>query len=346
MLLSPIRTHRIAASVIGCHARPASRSVTSHAFVSVLRSGPLHRCTTPARSPMGDAVKHALSSRACRPKQCKALWFDRQCSSSARGGAQGQSGRAQGAGRQQGPVPPPPSPPPPKPTGIFIETACGILGAACFASILIPQALLNYQRGSTEGLSLGLITLWHVAALIYTSALVASGASVWILASMASFITMSAVVEAQVAVYMYEVPTPFALLAAGLTVVSGVGGGLLARMISAMPASGAALFGHALPSVFFSLGFIPQFRIFVETWSIEGYSLSVSALDVIGSAANMVLLARAGTLWPDSLPLVTIIVLHFALVALAGWIVVTPKAVEGPSGPSRKSQSALSSADE
>lgn len=206
-----------------------------------------------------------------------------------------------------------------------LDTACGAVGAACFALILAPQALLNHRRRSTDGLSLSLVVLWHLGSLIYGGALVVSGASAWLLASMASFCAMSAVLEAQVAVYARKASAPLAVVAAALTLASGLCIWLLARALAAAPTAVLALFGHVLPAAFFGVGFLPQLRVFVGTWEVEGYSFGVTALDVLGCAANTVVLARAGSLWPDALPLLTIISLHLVLLALAGWIKVTPR---------------------
>jgi len=50
------------------------------------------------------------------------------------------------------------------------EAAIDVLGyaaAVAFAFLLAPQIVLNQKRRSTDGLSLSLVLLWHVAALLY-----------------------------------------------------------------------------------------------------------------------------------------------------------------------------------
>lgn len=43
----------------------------------------------------------------------------------------------------------------------------GYLATCCFALLLVPQIILNQTRQSTDGLSLSLVILWHLAALFY-----------------------------------------------------------------------------------------------------------------------------------------------------------------------------------
>ncbi|KAL1515821.1 hypothetical protein AB1Y20_002437 [Prymnesium parvum] len=198
----------------------------------------------------------------------------------------------------------------------------GAVGTACFALLLAPQALLNARRRTTDGLSLKLVLLWHLGSIIYGAALLASRASPWILASMASFSAMSAVLEAQVAVYNSTTSTPLlAYVALGIS-ISCLAIWLMGSLLASLPAHLLSLVGHVLPAAFFAVGFLPQLRIFLTSRSVEGYSFGVTLLDVIGSGANVYVIARTRAGWAQALPFLVIIGFHGVLVAIAAWIVL------------------------
>lgn len=223
----------------------------------------------------------------------------------------------------------------------FLIFTCGIVGTACFALMMVPQALLNYRRSSTVGLSLSLVLLWHAAAVVYVAFTIATRGSPWLLLAMASFSTLSALIEAQVYAYRrhHEVASiiPLAALLAAGSLATAV---LIGEALRAwLPRSAQLAIGTVLPTFLFAAGFLPQLASFVATRSIDGYSFTVTALDVVGSAANsaVVLLSpdsdadahaadqtAAAAAWLACAPFFAIIAMHAVLLGLAGCILFAP----------------------
>lgn len=207
---------------------------------------------------------------------------------------------------------------------------CGSIGAACFASLQAPQAVLNARRRSTEGLSVSLILLWHFGSIVYGAALYTGHESFWLIASMAAFVSLSATIEAQMIVYDHSSKSRVWQLAplifAG-SVLLGLGISLLFRLV---PEEFVETLGEFFPAGCFAAGFFPQFIIFLRTHSIEGYSFGITVLDIIGSVANStVIFLEDGNhpkAWMAASPFLTIISLHVVLVFIAIYIVCTPRA--------------------
>jgi uncharacterized protein with PQ loop repeat len=217
----------------------------------------------------------------------------------------------------------------------------GVLGAGCFALLLGPQVLLNARRKSTDGLSIGLVLLWHVGSLVYGAQLLAARESVWLLVSMGCFCVMSAILEGQHAVYAYRSRVPIVCWGALLTLASG--GLIYAGRIPllALPPALREQLGDGLPALFFGAGFVPQLLTFVRNRSIAGYSFGVTALDIVGSAANCAVLlleprpaegGSSSSFAIAALPFLTIIALHVVLVLLALWIVIAHPTVKPMKG--------------
>ncbi len=73
----------------------------------------------------------------------------------------------------------------------------GSLAAVCFAFLLAPQIYLNHKRGSTDGLSLLLVLLWHAAAVLYLPFLVQHKAPVSLMIQWVVFCVASVILEVQ-----------------------------------------------------------------------------------------------------------------------------------------------------
>lgn len=208
--------------------------------------------------------------------------------------------------------------------------ACGFVGAACFASMMIPQILLNRRRQSTEGLSLGLVALWHLGAVFYIAYVHAEDESLWILFSMGSFVVTNAVLEAQAIAYPRQLAFAILPMAMGLSTLSIMAGVLLGEVLRVSPRSVLLALGSVVPAALFALGFLPQFHEFVSRRSIEGYSLFVSLFDVLGSAANTVVIfhgeVHVSTAFASSAPFLSIIVLHAVLLSIAALVVSQQRA--------------------
>lgn len=209
----------------------------------------------------------------------------------------------------------------------WLVQALGAVGTVCFTLMMLPQTVLNFQRRSTEGLSLGMMLMWHASGLLYAGFLLAQpGSSVWLIASMGSFSFLSCIIESQMVAFHPSVKRgQLAILLGGTVLLCAVSVlitiGLQWSMLIMSPAMEFVV-GSLGPSVLVGAGFLPQIWVFLTTMSIEGYSFGVTAMDVIGSAANMaVLMSPAGMTWAQGFaaatPFLTIIAMHAVLVSVA-----------------------------
>jgi len=206
--------------------------------------------------------------------------------------------------------------------------ALGILGTICFALMLSPQVYLNCSKRSTEGLSLALIVLWHVAALL-PAAYYAAGDSddTFGILSLMTLAFFCGVVEAQFVAFRLRGPEDIVgvLLSAvvvGLTVVSAVSYVVLVELMKQLPEGATFAIGNIIPSILLCVSFFPQIYEFVHRWSFKGYSFGVTFFDVCGCSANTVLILNkpglsVGDKIAHAAPFVSIIVMHFFLVILA-----------------------------
>jgi len=243
----------------------------------------------------------------------------------------------------------------------WLEPLLGATGLACFALMLVPQALLNARRRSTQGMALGAILVWHLAVLLAAAFFLAgalsgafeagapeagaampvegAGSWVWIATSMGSSVLVCCLIEAQVVSYRKDEagrwPPPQTWpLARGAV----AGGSLLAT--SALAAVGLGFWmhgargvmvlvlGNVLPSVLFALGFLPQIYVFVAERTVRGFAFGMVVLDLIGSGANIALCFEPpGISTRDallaSLPFLMIIFMHAILVSVALGVVLS-----------------------
>jgi uncharacterized protein with PQ loop repeat len=223
-----------------------------------------------------------------------------------------------------------------------LTTIFGVIGAVCFGGMFVPQALLNWRRSSTAGLSLVLVVMWHTGAVLVSAYAIAERLSSWTLGSMAAFAALCAVLEAQMYGYGSHRPHRDARMALLLAVdLIGSAGLTLAtsRGLPLLPLAFASAIGVVLPSVLLGLGFFPQFLLFIRTRSIAGYSFFVTAMDVSGCVGNVVVLVVQGertydqnereAAWLASAPFLTIIGLHCVLLLIAAWVVLCTRPREG-----------------
>mmetsp|Transcript_30589 Transcript_30589/g.57233 ORF Transcript_30589/g.57233 Transcript_30589/m.57233 type:complete len:246 (-) Transcript_30589:202-939(-) len=217
----------------------------------------------------------------------------------------------------------------------WLEGSLGTVGAICFALMLVPQVVLNTKRRSTEGLSWGLVVPWHVAGILFVGVTVAAERPQWFSAlSMFSQAFCCGICEVQMVAFRRcekgcQRRLWMSVAYVAVTVVSvALCAGAYAAFL-ALPATADFIVGDLIPSALIGLGFFPEFWEFISSRSIEGYSFGVTALDVIGSAANaMLFYAREdepmATRSAHAAPFLTIIVMHVVLVALAVWVVRHP----------------------
>lgn len=211
----------------------------------------------------------------------------------------------------------------------------GTIGALAFVFMLMPQVHENYQNASTEGLSIGLVLLWHFSAMLAFAFFITRGEIVVSL-SMLALNIFSVVLEGQHIGYtrvaaqreavqemvpktrsdsaslsrqtsgdsesMEEDESVVSLLNSGeelpvhpwsTIALASVcfGAGNLVFVLSSMllfeayPACAEAL-GSGFSSALLAAGFLPQYWVFFSTWSTQGYSFGVTAIDLLGSVAN------------------------------------------------------------
>lgn len=221
-----------------------------------------------------------------------------------------------------------------------IVAACGLIGAGCYASMMVPQILLNRSRQSTAGLSLGFVLMWHAASVLIIAYGRAQQQSPWVLLSMVSFAATCAVLEAQVFAYSRRQTRWLWPIAFALSALSVALGFALGEVLRISPHAVVLSLGSVAPAALFGLAFFPQFYEFIHTRSYEGYSFLVSAIDVLGSAANtVVIVAEEGctaSALASSAPFVTLILLHAVLLCIAASIYATqgtPRALEAGAEP-------------
>lgn len=242
----------------------------------------------------------------------------------------------------------------------WLAALFGVVGIIGFALMMAPQALLNGRTMSTEGMSLSMVVLWHLAGILcgayylaqylgtspgFAQSAASSGqaSALWMVVSVAFMVLLCCIIEAQVVAYGRLAPeakgiargfcSSKAMLSLLLTLaVSTVAIWALGEWMRIASMDTTYWVGNMLASVLLGCGFLPQIWIFVSTRSIEGYSFGVTFFDIMGSAGNTaVTLAPSGTTIPQALvqaaPFLTIIGMHVLLISAA--VVITcciPKA--------------------
>lgn len=214
----------------------------------------------------------------------------------------------------------------------------GMVGTLAFVFMLLPQVQENYQNASTEGLSFGLVLLWHLSGMLALAFFITQGDYVVAL-SMLALNIFSVVLEGQHIGYtrvaaqreaaqkmvpefgktrshaaslslqtseesesMEDHESVMSFLNRGedlpvhpwstIALASvGFGAGNFVFVSSSMllfevyPAC-AAILGSGFSSALLAAGFLPQYYVFFSTWSTQGYSFGVTAIDLLGSVSN------------------------------------------------------------
>lgn len=219
---------------------------------------------------------------------------------------------------------------------IWLESSFGVVGAICFALMLVPQVVLNTRRRCTQGLSWGLVIPWHVAGILFVGVTVAAENPQWFSAlSMFSQVFFCGICEVQMIAFRRceKGCRRRLLMSAGYVIITIFSVALCWAAYAGflvLPHSADFVLGDLIPSALIGLGFFPEFYEFISSMSIEGYSFGVTALDVIGSAANSLLYfvredEPLSKRFAETAPFLTIIVMHIFLVALAMWVVYHQK---------------------
>jgi len=211
----------------------------------------------------------------------------------------------------------------------WLSDVFGVVGTLGFMLMLVPQVLENARKKSTEGLSLVLVLSWHVAAMLSAAFFVCSD-NLFMILSMASFTACCCIIEGQFVGYPQSSKETrrcqHGMVLAVSTVAIAISAGIIALCVvlfGAVPTTKYPV-GDVMPSILLGLGFLPQYYIFLKTWSIEGYSFGVTVFDVTGSAANAVVLFGSGLPFAKAAakaaPFLVIICMHAGLVTLAAVI--------------------------
>merc|ERR1712232_1344686 len=136
----------------------------------------------------------------------------------------------------------------------WVAEGCGFIGVAGFILMLMPQIVLNARKRSTEGLSLGLVLLWHSSAIL---------ACAFYFGQLDTFISIlcfglsCAVLEGQIVAFRpaSSARTPwqrFAILSAVTAVSSALSAGLVAAvtfLMGVLPKYADFGVGDYLPSL-------------------------------------------------------------------------------------------------
>eukprot|EP00931_Biecheleriopsis_adriatica_P067818 TRINITY_DN41887_c0_g1_i1.p1 TRINITY_DN41887_c0_g1~~TRINITY_DN41887_c0_g1_i1.p1 ORF type:complete len:283 (+),score=50.81 TRINITY_DN41887_c0_g1_i1:89-850(+) len=223
----------------------------------------------------------------------------------------------------------------------WLSQIFGVIGTIGFMLMMTPQVVENAINKSTEGLSMGLILMWHAAALLSCAFFLCSDNGFFMVLSMGAFALCCSIIEGQAVGYRQSVKESHP--GGSKSIIVAVS--LVAVVLSIAMVAAAVMFfmavpsaklklGDVTPSILLGAGFLPQYYAFCSSWSIKGYSFGVTALDVIGSMANTLVLfsppnvdfAQAAS---DAAPFVVIICFHAGLVTLAIIIKCSSKAEAG-----------------
>jgi hypothetical protein len=224
----------------------------------------------------------------------------------------------------------------------WVAEVCGFAGTAGCILMLLPQIILNARKKSTEGLSLGLVLLWHSAALLSSAFYLTQPDGFIALLSIGSFAVSSAILEGQTAAFRPAMSEKTSwqrcAVLLGVTALSlSLSAGLVAALtylLRTLPSYAAEGMGDYLPSLLLALGFLPQFREFLGRWSVDGYSFGVTFFDILGSAGNTIkLLASPGSSLDsalvEALPFLVIIAMHGILLTIVAVITCRPRTPSG-----------------
>merc|ERR1712136_660520 len=110
--------------------------------------------------------------------------------------------------------------------------------------------------------------------------------------------------------------------------------GILMEMMLTVDSAVTHFLGNIMPTALFGAGFLPQFYEFINSWSVEGFSFGLTAMDITGCACNSVsLFGRTNPLakiLEAASPFLMILVMQLLVVTLA--LVISRKSVPPKDG--------------
>jgi len=245
-----------------------------------------------------------------------------------------------------------------------VDVALGAIANVCWALCLLPQVLENHRNATTEGLSIGLVLLWHGGSALLMAFNIALGEYI-IASSLVTYALFSSFILGQregyrscscdkVAPLQQESDSlagpaatrshPWAIICRRfclVVILTTAATCCLVLVFQRWPQVGT-VFGSVGSSSTFAVGFLPQYMQFLRSWSTQGYSLALSVMDFVGSTADLLIaMMDAGwhldldLLWTVS-PFLTQIVFHSGIFVLAAVIACfgerTPREANGTEG--------------
>eukprot|EP00450_Noctiluca_scintillans_P024790 CAMPEP_0194531932 /NCGR_PEP_ID=MMETSP0253-20130528/69323_1 /TAXON_ID=2966 /ORGANISM="Noctiluca scintillans" /LENGTH=198 /DNA_ID=CAMNT_0039377321 /DNA_START=102 /DNA_END=698 /DNA_ORIENTATION=+ len=183
---------------------------------------------------------------------------------------------------------------------------------------------------------MGLVSLWHIASTLACAYfLVMSDAAA--ACSFGAYLIVSCGLYGQFVAYRHSPklhpPARRNLILIGVSclcvLLTAALIGILMEMMLAVDSAVTHILGSIMPTVLFGAGFLPQFYEFISSWSVEGFSFGLTAMDTMGCACNTVsLFGKTNPLakfLEEASPFLMIIVMQLLVVTLA--LVITRKSV-------------------
>ena len=207
-----------------------------------------------------------------------------------------------------------------------------VVGLLLFMLVLSPQVWLNYRKGSTEGLSKGMLLLFLLGALTPGTYYLYSHEPVALTAAWVGFAVLDIVVLTQMWYYDEERRRTWSdalrlrgcvaefvfyialsvLLSALTYLLFLLTGPSSSPVVAAIP----RLFGYVLPAALTIAGYVVQIRLIVQERSAEGVSPGFIVMDLVGCSASIAAIALNDFDGAAVAPLVTVIACQLCMAAL------------------------------
>ncbi|KAG0336244.1 hypothetical protein BG004_008135 [Podila humilis] len=182
-------------------------------------------------------------------------------------------------------------------TKVVLENVFGMLGIIFWSFQLLPQAIDNYKRKSTEGLSYTMFMLWSLCAVGFGAYSVVQDLSIPIIIQPQVFGFLSTLCYLQCLYYGQRTRWPLTKTVVGgvlmyiAMVVLEVGAIYATRAGLDHDVKGTIEAAGIIPIVLLGLGFVPQYIDIYRDRAVVGVSMAFIAADAAGAVFSLISLA-------------------------------------------------------